>query len=174
MNPIVRLKHVDKAYAEGAQRREILRDCTFDFPSGAFTAIRGRSGSGKTTLLNLIACIDTPDRGDVWIADTKVTALSARERTLFRRDQLGFIFQFFNLIPTLTVLENVLLPAELAGEPAARMRGPALALLERVGLTGRADTMPDRLSGPHHGHPQPPDRGPGRPRGHDPGRAAGD
>jgi putative ABC transport system ATP-binding protein len=147
MNPIVRLEHIDKTYTEGAQQRAILRDCTFAFPSGAFTAIRGRSGSGKTTLLNLIACIDTPDRGDVWIGDTNVTALSARERTLFRRDKLGFIFQFFNLIPTLNVLENVILPAELAGQRTDVVRRPALELLERVGLAQRADAMPDRLSG---------------------------
>ncbi len=147
MTAIVRLEHVDKTYTEGAQSRPILKDCSFGFATGSFTAIRGRSGSGKTTLLNLIACIDTPDAGDIFIGDVCVTALSARERTLFRRDQLGFVFQFFNLIPTLTVLENVLLPAELAGLPAGRMRAPALELLERVGLANRADTMPDRLSG---------------------------
>ncbi len=147
MTAIVRLEHVDKTYTEGAQSRPILKACSFDFASGSLTAIRGRSGSGKTTLLNLIACIDTPDAGDIFIGDVCVTALSARERTLFRRDQLGFVFQFFNLIPTLTVLENVLLPAELAGLAAGRTRATALDLLERVGLANRADTMPDRLSG---------------------------
>ena len=147
MTAIVRLDHIDKAYQEGAQRRQILTDCSFAFGAGAITAIRGRSGSGKTTLLNLIACIDTPDAGDIFIGDVCVTALSARERTLFRRDQLGFVFQFFNLIPTLTVLENVTLPAELGGRSAGEMRAPALDLLERVGLASRASEMPDRLSG---------------------------
>ena len=147
MTAIVRLDRLSKTYTEGAQRRQILQECTYDFAAGAFTAIRGRSGSGKTTLLNLIACIDTPDSGDVIIDDVRVTGLSSRERTLFRRDKLGFVFQFFNLIPTLTVLENVLLPAELAGLSVDRLRGPALDLLDRVGLASRAGEMPDRLSG---------------------------
>ncbi|HRE25638.1 MAG TPA: ABC transporter ATP-binding protein [Anaerolineales bacterium] len=147
MPAIVRLEKVDKTFVEGAERRQVLRACSFDFAAGSFTAIRGRSGSGKTTLLNLIACIDTPDSGEIVIGGTRVTTLSARERTLFRRDQLGFVFQFFNLIPTLNVLENVLLPAELAGQPTHTMRGPALDLLEQVGLADRAGEMPDRLSG---------------------------
>ena len=110
-------------------------------------AIRGRSGSGKSTLLNLIAGIDLPTAGEVWVAGTCLSRLSPAERTLFRRDHLGFVFQFFNLIPTLTVLENVQLPAELGGRAPADAAARARALLAEVGLEGRERTFPDRLSG---------------------------
>jgi putative ABC transport system ATP-binding protein len=143
----VRLESLTKDYLEGGQARRILEDCTHQFAAGAFTAIRGRSGSGKSTLLNLIAGIDMPTGGDVVIDDVVVTRLSARERTLFRRDHVGFVFQFFNLIPTLTVWENVLLPAELAGRGGDGSGRRALELLERVRLADRRDVFPDRLSG---------------------------
>jgi len=148
MPPIVRLDNVTKDFAEGAATRAVLRGVSAQFEAGRFVAIRGRSGSGKSTLLNLIAGIDSPTAGDIYIDDVRVTGLSPRERTLFRRDHLGFIFQFFNLIPTLTVLENVRLPAELAGRQGAE--GPnaaALRLLHAVGLADRRDVFPDRLSG---------------------------
>jgi putative ABC transport system ATP-binding protein len=147
MTTIVRLENLSKEFAEGGQTRAVLRDCTAVFEEGRFTAIRGRSGSGKSTLLNLIAGIDSPTRGHIYIDDVCVTRLSARERTLFRRDHIGFVFQFFNLIPTLTVLENVLLPAELANRSANETRAHALALLERVGLADRRAVFPDKLSG---------------------------
>jgi putative ABC transport system ATP-binding protein len=151
MPPIVRLDHVTKDFVEGAATRTVLRGVSAEFEAGRFIAIRGRSGSGKSTLLNLIAGIDMPTAGDIYIDDVCVTGLGQRERTLFRRDNLGFIFQFFNLIPTLTVLENVRLPAELAGR--ARLgaaEGPndsALRLLTAVGLADRRDVFPDKLSG---------------------------
>src|SRR5215207_7223455 len=107
MPPIVRLENVTKDFVEGAQTRAVLRGVSASFEAGRFIAIRGRSGSGKSTLLNLIAGIDSPTSGGIYIGDTCVTRLNPRARTLFRRDHLGFIFQFFNLIPTLTVLENV-------------------------------------------------------------------
>ena len=144
---LVRLDHVTKSYAEGGQSRAVLDGVTASFLEGRFTAIRGRSWSGKSTLLNLIAGIDSPDAGDIYVGDVCLTGLSGRDRTLFRRDNLGFIFQFFNLIPTLTVLENVRLPAELAGRPDAALRTRALELLDRVGLADRRDVFPDRLSG---------------------------
>ncbi len=149
MNPIVRLEHVDKAYAEAAQRRQILRELLVRSLSvrrlhGHPWAQRQRQ---ETTLLNLLAGIDQPTAGHIYIADVCLTRLSARARTLFRRDQLGFVFQFFNLIPTLTVLENILLPAELAGRADSALRAAARALLERVGLADRADTS-SRISSP--------------------------
>jgi putative ABC transport system ATP-binding protein len=144
---LVRLDHVTKSYAEGAQTRAVLQGVSASFLQGQFTAIRGRSGSGKSTLLNLIAGIDSPTAGDIYIGDVCLTRLRPRARTLFRRDNLGFIFQFFNLIPTLTVLENIRLPAELAGRPEAALRARALELLDQVGLADRRDVFPDRLSG---------------------------
>jgi putative ABC transport system ATP-binding protein len=147
MPPIIRLENVTKDFAEGGQTRAVLRGVTASFEAGRFIAIRGRSGSGKSTLLNLIAGIDAPSQGHIFIGDTCVTRLSPRARTIFRRDNLGFIFQFFNLIPTLTVLENVRLPAELAGQDPAAVNAAALALLEQVGLADRRDVFPDKLSG---------------------------
>ncbi len=110
-------------------------------------AIRGRSGSGKSTLLNLVAGIDVPTAGEVWVAGTCLSRLSPGARTLFRRDHLGFVFQFFNLIPTLTVLENVQLPAELGGRTPEDAAARARALLAEVGLEDRERAFPDRLSG---------------------------
>jgi len=144
---LVRLDRVSKAYAEGELRRHVLRETSALFAPGELVAIRGRSGSGKSTLLNLVAGIDSPSSGDVFVDGACVNRLSSRERTLLRRERMGFVFQFFNLIPTLSVIENVMLPAELAGRGAASARERALGLLERVGLAGRADGFPDRLSG---------------------------
>jgi putative ABC transport system ATP-binding protein len=147
MTEIIRLEGLYKDYAEGGQTHIVLRDVNITFAEGQFAAIRGRSGSGKSTLLNLLAGIDTPTRGEIYIDGVCLTRLSARERTLFRRDNVGFVFQFFNLIPTLSVLENVMLPAELAGGNSRAARATALALLDQVGLVDRRDTFPDKLSG---------------------------
>ena len=145
--PIVRLDRVSKEYREGDLSRRVLRETSVAFAEGEIVAIRGRSGSGKSTLLNLIAGIDVPTAGEVWVAGTCLDRLSPAERTIFRRDHLGFVFQFFNLIPTLTVLENVQLPAELGGDPPDEAAGRARALLHEVGLSGREHAFPDRLSG---------------------------
>jgi len=115
--------------------------------AGERVAILGPSGSGKSTLLNLICGIDIPDAGSVRVAGTELTALTERDRTLFRRHEVGFVFQFFNLLPTLTVLENLLLPVELKGHVGVQEEARARALLAEVGLEGRADAFPDRLSG---------------------------
>ena len=120
--------------------------------AGERVAILGPSGSGKSTLLNLISGIDRPDTGRVTIAGVELTGLSEVERTRFRRKHIGFVFQFFNLLPTLTVLENLLLPLELSqsrrrGGPTTEHVTRARGLLERVDLVERADTFPDRLSG---------------------------
>jgi putative ABC transport system ATP-binding protein len=145
MPELVRLDHVSKDYSEGGERRQVLKDAELRVAEGEFVAIRGRSGSGKSTILNLVAGIDQPTAGDVVVAGTSLGRLTPAERTLFRRDHVGFVFQFFNLIPTLRVLENVLLPAELARQAGAR--GRALELLAAVGLADRAEAYPDRLSG---------------------------
>jgi putative ABC transport system ATP-binding protein len=145
--PIVRLDRVSKDYHEGEESRHVLREASAEFADGELVAIQGRSGSGKSTLLNLIAGIDLPTSGDVWVGDTCLSRSSPAARTTFRRDNLGFVFQFFNLIPTLTVLENVQLPAELAGRAPHEAEERARALLAEVGLSGREGTFPDRLSG---------------------------
>lgn len=144
---MIELIDLCKDYVEAGRARPVLRGVNAVFGDGQFVAIRGRSGSGKTTLLNLIAGIDTPTGGDIHIDGTVLTQLSPRQRTLFRRLHIGMIFQFFNLIPTLTVLENVLLPADLAGASASQARQRADELLLQVGLSDRATDFPDRLSG---------------------------
>jgi putative ABC transport system ATP-binding protein len=147
MDPIIRLDRVSKDYSEGDEVRHVLRETSVAFSEGEVAAIRGRSGSGKSTLLNLIAGIDSPSAGEVWVAGSCLSRLPPSERTLFRRDHLGFVFQFFNLIPTLSVVENVQLPAELRGASTADAARRARSLLEEVGLAGRETSFPDRLSG---------------------------
>ena len=144
--PILELRSITKQYSEAGRPHVVLQDVTLSLPEGEFVAVLGRSGSGKSTLLNLIAGIDEPSSGELTVLGRPITALGDRERTLFRRSQLGFVFQFFNLIPTLTVLENVRLPLDLdgGGDDATRT---ALGLLDQVGLADRRDTFPDRLSG---------------------------
>lgn len=143
----VQLENLRKEFQEGDVQRTVLQDVTLRFESGEFVVLLGHSGSGKSTLLNLVSGIDQPSAGTIWINDQAITALNERSRTLFRRDCIGFIFQFFNLIPTLTVLENVTLPQELAGASPQVAQQSALNLLERVGLGDRLDTYPDKLSG---------------------------
>jgi putative ABC transport system ATP-binding protein len=145
--PLIRLDRVSKSYEEGTEVRSVLRETSATVEAGEFVAIRGRSGSGKSTLLNLLAGLDLPTAGDVFVDGACVNRLSPHERTIFRRDRLGFVFQFFNLIPTLTVIENVQLPAELFGTSPAAASARALGLLEAVGLPDRARQFPDRLSG---------------------------
>ncbi len=147
MNGYIQLQNLSKTYWEGDRQRVVLHEACAEFEQGEFVAILGKSGSGKSTLLNLIGGIDLADSGSICMADTNLTALGDRERTLFRRDKIGFIFQFFNLIPTLSVLENATLPGELSGKPPAQVRRRAADLLAAVGLHDRLDTFPDRLSG---------------------------
>jgi putative ABC transport system ATP-binding protein len=141
------LDRVSKSYEEAGQSRTVLHEVSASFAPGEFVVLLGRSGSGKSTLLNLVSGIDTPTAGEVTVAGHALTRLSERERTLFRRRSIGFIFQFYNLVPTLTVLENLLLPLELNGRSSAHDRRAALELLAQVGLADRRDTYPDRLSG---------------------------
>ncbi|MBP7599809.1 MAG: ABC transporter ATP-binding protein [Thermoflexales bacterium] len=145
--PIVRLEGVSKTYGEGDAKRHVLRDVSLSFTRGEFDVLLGKSGSGKSTLLNLIAGIDDATSGRIWIEGREMTAMGDTERTLMRRQRMGFIFQAFNLIPTLTVLENVTMPLELAGAPPRRARDRATELLLAVGLVGRGKDFPDKLSG---------------------------
>lgn len=145
--PIVRLEGVSKTYGEGDAKRHVLRDVSLSFTRGEFDVLLGKSGSGKSTLLNLIAGIDDATSGRIWIEGREMTAMGDTERTLMRRQRMGFIFQAFNLIPTLTVLENVTMPLELAGAPPRRARDRATELLMAVGLVGRGKDFPDKLSG---------------------------
>jgi putative ABC transport system ATP-binding protein len=143
----IRLAGLSKAYQEGDRRRVVLEDASAAFGRGEFVALLGRSGSGKSTLLNLISGIDRADAGEIWVDGKNLTAMPEQERTLFRRRHIGFIFQFFNLIPTLTVMENVTLPLELGGAAPKVARAAAAPLLEAVGLLDRAGSFPDKLSG---------------------------
>ncbi|MFL6198587.1 MAG: ABC transporter ATP-binding protein [Thermoanaerobaculia bacterium] len=147
MTPLVELRHLTKAYEEGDRRRTVLREASVAIGRGEMAVLVGRSGSGKSTVLNLMSGIDLPDSGEVVIDGVSLSTLPERERTLFRRDRIGFVFQFFNLIATLTVEENLLLPLELKGRVRPEQRRAALGLLEEVGLADRAGSFPDRLSG---------------------------
>ncbi|GFO69567.1 ABC transporter ATP-binding protein [Geomonas limicola] len=144
---LVQLRGVSKNYSEGERERLVLKDATLEISRGEWLFLLGKSGSGKSTLLNLVSGIDLPEHGEILIEGRPINRLSERERTLFRREKIGFIFQSYNLIPTLTVAENLLLPLELLGELTRQRRAEGLALLEQVGLADRAQSYPDRLSG---------------------------
>lgn len=143
----IRLENLSKSYQEGEHTRVVLQDVNATFVKGEFVAILGKSGTGKSTLLNLTSGIDRADSGVVWLNGQNLTALDERQRTLFRRHNIGFVFQFFNLIPTLTVWENVVLPLELKGSTDGEAHQQAESLLDAVGLLDRRQTFPDRLSG---------------------------
>jgi len=145
--PSLELTGLRKSYREGERVHVVLDGASARVEPGERVAVLGPSGSGKSTLLNLISGIDLPDEGRVRVADVDLTALTEVERTRFRRRHIGFVFQFFNLLPTLTVMENLLLPLELAGSVGSEERQRAEGLLARIGLANRADTFPDRLSG---------------------------
>lgn len=144
---MLELVGLTRSYEEGDGVHDVFRDVDLQVGAGESVVLLGPSGSGKSTLLNLVSGIDLPTAGDVRVAGVSIPSLSERQRTLFRRDRIGFVFQFFNLIPTLTVRENLLLPQELAGRVTEADRSRAASLLERVGLGDRAGAYPDRLSG---------------------------
>jgi putative ABC transport system ATP-binding protein len=145
--PRVRLRRLTKTYQEGERQRVVLRELDANIGRGELVALFGRSGSGKSTVLNLIGGIDLPTSGEVIVDGTSLSTLSETERTLFRRRHVGFVFQFFNLIQTLTVEENLYLPLELNGVLDSTGRAFAHALLQRIALEDRATSYPDRLSG---------------------------
>lgn len=144
---LLTLRGLARVYKEGDRIRQVLDGIDLDLRAGEAVALLGRSGSGKSTLLNLIGGIDQASAGEVHIDGVNLTELNERERTLFRRRHIGFVYQSYNLIPTLTVEENLLLPLELNGRTRAADADAALRLLEEVGLRDRCASFPDRLSG---------------------------
>jgi putative ABC transport system ATP-binding protein len=147
MTEHVVLKDVEKHYREGDARRQVLSRVGARIERGTILAVQGRSGSGKTTLLNLIGGLDTPDAGSVRVDGRDIHAMDDRNRTLFRRRHCGFVFQFFNLVPTLTARENIMIGLELNGIGRKEASRRAVELLEALDLPDRADSFPDQLSG---------------------------
>ena len=145
--PLLELRNIVHGYIEAGAWREVLRGVDLTVRAGEQLALVGQSGSGKSTLMHLIGALDVPTTGSLRFDDLDLARLGEPDRTLWRRRHVGFIYQFFNLIPTLTVLENVLLPLELNGIAESAGRKGALELLAEVGLADRAESYPDRLSG---------------------------
>jgi putative ABC transport system ATP-binding protein len=143
----LRLENVSKSYWEVDRSRAVFRKINLEVTWGEVIAILGKSGSGKTTLLNLVSGIDRVDEGEIYLDARRLTGLNEQAWTLFRRQNIGFIFQFFNLIPTLNVWENVTLPLELNGLTSNEDYQRAESLLQIVGLIDRKGAFPDRLSG---------------------------
>jgi putative ABC transport system ATP-binding protein len=143
----IQLRGLTRRFLEGGRDHVVLDSIDLDIARGETVALRGRSGSGKSTLLNLVGGIDAPDAGSVHVAGVEVTALGERERTLFRRERIGFVYQAFNLVPTLNVADNVRLVLELNKVPAGAATSRIDELLAAVGLADRADSYPDVLSG---------------------------
>jgi len=144
---MVIIENLYKSYRRGAQEVPVLRGISLNIAEGSHVALMGPSGSGKTTLLNLIAGIDRPDSGRLIVASTDITQLGEKEMARWRSDHIGFIFQFYNLMPVLTALENVELPLLLQGLNRRQRREHALLALELVGLTDRIHHYPRELSG---------------------------
>jgi len=145
--PLIEIRALSKSYREAGQEHVVLDEVEAEIVRGELVVLLGRSGSGKSTLLNLLSGIDLPSSGEVLVDGISIGSLTERDRTLFRRRRIGFIFQFFNLLPTLTVEENLLLPVELKGRPGQSDRDRMLELLTAVGLADRVRSFPDRLSG---------------------------
>jgi putative ABC transport system ATP-binding protein len=144
---MIRLVNVSKAYDGAAGHVAALVDVTLEIPPGDFVALMGPSGCGKSTLLHLIAGVDLPTSGEVWVEGQRLARLSDAALSRFRRDRVGIVYQFYNLLPTLSAWENVALPALLAGASPRDARERALAALQRVGTSRRAEHWPHELSG---------------------------
>jgi len=145
MREILQVTNLNKTYISGDRELTVLDNANFSVTSGESVSIVGPSGSGKTTLLGLCAGLDSPSSGDVILDGARMSALSEDERAALRNRMVGFIFQNFQLLPTLTALENVMIPLELQGHKDAKAISEAL--LERVGLSGRFNHFPSQLSG---------------------------
>ena len=145
----VRLEHVTHVYAgsDEAAPVQVLDDVSLDIPAGQFAILMGASGSGKSTLLNLIGAVDRPTRGRILLGDHETSAMDEHKLTLVRRTSIGYVFQFFNLIPTLNVFENIAFPLSLARVPRAVIDQRVHEMLQRIGLPQRARHFPNELSG---------------------------
>jgi len=143
----IQISDLHKRYREGTTELAVLAGAELSIDRGECLALLGRSGSGKSTLLNLLAGIDRPDKGEIRVAGRELHRMPELDRTLFRRRSVGFVYQFFNLIPTLTVIENVRLPLELNRRSEGSIRSRVEHLLDALGLARRGNTYPDRLSG---------------------------
>jgi putative ABC transport system ATP-binding protein len=143
----VEIVGLNKVYGEDPTAVRALRDVSLEFPNGEFAAIMGPSGSGKSTLLHILGALDKPTSGRVIVGGTELSELSDKKLTLLRRERMGFVFQFYNLVPTLSAEENVLLPALIAGERTGKHSERLDELLDLVGLLGRRTHRPDELSG---------------------------
>jgi putative ABC transport system ATP-binding protein len=141
------LQNVVKSYQQGTRVVEAVRGVSLTVAAGEFVSIMGPSGSGKSTLMHLLGALDKPTSGRVLFQGRDLNQLSDRELSQLRRTRIGFVFQFFNLLPTLTAVENVALPLLLSGQRRSKALGPAEAELERVGLKDRGSHYPDQLSG---------------------------
>ena len=144
---MLRCVHVHKSYRSGGREVPALRGVDLSIDAPGFYAIMGASGSGKSTLLHLLATLDRPDSGEIWLGDRALHDLDERDATEFRRRGIGIVFQQFNLIPTLSARENVELPGLLSGEDAHAMSSRSAELLDRLGIAPRASHRPDALSG---------------------------
>ena len=144
---LLEVRGLNKTYREGDRTLTVLHGVDLAITAGERVALLGRSGSGKSTLLNLLGGIDRPDQGTIAIRGEVFSDLDEHRRTLFRRRRIGFIYQAFNLIPTLSAVENVALPLELNGVASERAERQARQLLDKIGLAQRANAFPDRLSG---------------------------
>jgi putative ABC transport system ATP-binding protein len=147
IEPIVRVLGIHKYFTRGAERVDVLQDLSLEVPQGEFLALMGPSGSGKTTLLNLIAGLDIPSDGEVWVVEQLISSMSEAQLARWRTRNVGFIFQFYHLLPVLTAYENVELPLLLLPLSAAKRREQVTTALELVGLTDRMSHRPGQLSG---------------------------
>ena len=146
--PVIQLRRVTKTYQTGVKTFTALDDIDLQICQGEFTAVVGRSGSGKSTLINMITGIDVPTAGEVTVAFTPIHQMNQEQLAIWRGKNVGIVFQFFQLLPTLTVAENIMLPMDFCNTfPARQRRERALHLLERVGIAEQADKLPADLSG---------------------------